>query len=250
MRQQQFRQRLIGGERLAGTFQKTPSPVVAEVLGLSALDVVCLDAEHAPFGRVELDLAIAALRAADMPSLVRVGDDSATALRNALDSGATGVLVPHVIDAAQAARIVKRCHFGEAGRGYAGSPRAAGYGTKPAPQHLTDSREQTAVIVQIEDLAALDNVAAIAATQGVDALFIGRADLAVAMGEPVSASAVIDAVETICRIGREARVAVGMFTPNVGELPRWCELGASLFMLQSDHAFMLRGAAELAESIR
>ncbi|MEM8984568.1 MAG: aldolase/citrate lyase family protein [Pseudomonadota bacterium] len=249
-RQRQFRQRLIDGARLAGTFQKTPSPVVAEVLGLSPLDVVCLDAEHAPFGRVELDLALAAMRAADMPSLVRVSDDSATALRNALDSGATGVLVPHVVDAEQAARIVKRCHFGEGGRGFAGSPRSAGYGTKPAPEYLADSRQQTAIVVQIEDLVALDNVAAIAATDGVDALFIGRADLAVAMGEAASATSVIETVESICRVGREAGIAVGMFTPDVAEVPRWCELGASLFLLRSDHAFMLGGAAELAAAIR
>ena len=94
-----FRGRLLAGETLAGTFQKTPSPIVSEVLGLSALDAVCLDGEHAPFGRLETDLCIAALRAADMPSLVRVSSDSPHDIRNALDSGATGIVVPHVTSA-------------------------------------------------------------------------------------------------------------------------------------------------------
>ncbi|MEL7536414.1 MAG: aldolase/citrate lyase family protein [Pseudomonadota bacterium] len=245
-----FRQRLKDREPLAGTFQKTPSPIIAEVLGLSALDVVCLDVEHAPFGRMETDSAIAALRASDMPSLVRVSDDSSTALRNALDSGATGVLVPHVTSAAQAASIVKRCHFGEGGRGYAGSPRAAAYGTKKMPEHIRDCATDTSVIVQIEDLAALDQVSDIAATPGLDALFIGRADLAVAMGESPMAQPVIDNVARICEAARTAGIAVGMFTPDVTEIPRWRDAGASLFLLASDHSFLLQGAAQLVGSIR
>ena len=98
----EFRRRLIDREAIIGTFIKTPSSIVAEVLGLSQLDVVAIDSEHAPFGRVEADLCIGAFRAADMPSLVRVADDSATQLRNALDSGANGVVVPHVVDPGQA----------------------------------------------------------------------------------------------------------------------------------------------------
>ena len=55
-----FRQRLTSGEALMGTFLKTPSSVMAEVLGLSALDVIAVDAEHHPFGRLELEVWIAA----------------------------------------------------------------------------------------------------------------------------------------------------------------------------------------------
>jgi len=176
-----FRKRLEDGEPLIGTFLKTPSPIVAEVLGLSDLDVVAIDIEHAPFGRVELDLCIAALRAAEIPSLARIADDSPTEIRNALDSGATGIVVPHVTSAKQAAAIVKAAHFGEGGRGYAGSSRAADFTTKSMADHIADSREQTTVVAQIEDLAALDNVAEIAGVAGIDCVFIGRVDLAVAI---------------------------------------------------------------------
>ncbi len=244
-----FRRRLRAGEAVAGTFLKTPSPITAEVLGLSDLDVVCLDAEHAPFGRLELDLCIAALRAADMPSLVRVPSDSPHDIRSALDSGATGILVPHVITAEQAAAIVKASRFGEGGRGYAGSPRAAGFTTKSMKDHLADSREGTTVIVQIEDSLALDNVAEIASVDGVDALFIGRADLAVALQQPVSAKPVIEAVERVCQDARHAPAAVGMFTPNLDEIPAWIDHGATLFLLSSDQSFLLAGANSLASKL-
>ncbi len=244
-----FRQRLRNGDALIGTFLKTPSSIAAEILGLSKLDVVCIDTEHAPFGRLELDQAIGALRAADMPSLVRVPDDTPTQIRNALDAGATGILVPHVTSAEQAKAIVKAAHFGDSGRGYAGSPRAAGYTTKSMQQHLADSREQTAIVLQIEDVPALDQVRTIAAVDGVDCLFIGRADLAVAMQKPVSDDAVVVTVENICADCRALSRAVGMFTPNLDELVDWQQAGASLFLLSSDQSMLLAGANELASKL-
>lgn len=245
-----FRRRLTGGDLLIGTFIKTPSPIVAEVLSLSELDVFCIDTEHAPFGRMETDLCLSVFRAADRPSLVRVADDSPTEIRCALDSGATGILVPHVTSAEQAAAIVKAAHFGDGGRGFAGSPRAAEYATKSIDDHIAESREQTTVIVQIEDIAALQHVAQIAGVDGVDAIFVGRVDLAVAMGKSVSDKNVIATVRDICSAGQSAGTPVGMFTPNLEEIPDWRDAGASLFLLNSDQSMLLAGANALAQSIR
>ena len=103
----QFRQRLLDRQAILGTFVKTPSPILMEVLALTELNVCCLDAEHAPFGRLETDACLSVLRLGDMPSLVRVPDSSDTEIRNALDAGATGILVPHVTSAGQAEKIVK-----------------------------------------------------------------------------------------------------------------------------------------------
>ena len=244
-----FRERLTAKEFIVGTFLKTPSSIVAEVLGLSALDSVAIDVEHAPFGRLELDRCIGALRAADMPSLVRVSDDSPTHIRNALDCGATGIVVPHVTSADQAAAIVKCSYFGPGGRGYAGSPRAADYTTKSMADYMADSATQTAVIVQIEDLKALDRVSDIASIDGVDCVFVGRVDVAVAMGEAVSSAAVVDTVKEICAACTGAGKTVGMFTPDLAEIPMWRELGASLFLLSSDQSMLLAGADQLVDSI-
>lgn len=245
-----FRGRLLARELVVGTFIKTPSPLVAEVLSLSRLDVVAIDGEHAPFGHLESDLCIGSLRAAGMPSLVRVADDSATALRNALDSGANGVVVPHVTSPEQAGGIVSQCHFGAGGRGFAGSTRAADYGEQTMADYLARSADHTTVIVQIEDIPALDRVADIAAVDGVDALFIGRTDLAVAMGKQPMDEAVIDVVEGICRDCLGAGKPIGMFTPDLAEIPKWRDLGASLFLLGSDHGMILDGANRLADVFR
>lgn len=242
-----FRQRLLGREQLIGTFLKTPSPIVCEVLGLTPLDAVCIDAEHAPFDRLSLDSCIHALRAATMPSLVRVASAAPEQILNALDCGATGVVVPHVTSAAQAEAVAGAARFGRGGRGYAGSTRAAGYTSKNMAQHKADSAAETTVIAQIEDIEAVEAVEDIAAVQGVDCLFVGRIDLTVAYGADSPGDAgVLAAVERVCRAGREAGKPVGMFIANVDELASWQAQGASLFLLGSDHGFLLSGARELA----
>jgi 2-keto-3-deoxy-L-rhamnonate aldolase RhmA len=243
---QNFRARLTAGAPLSGTFLKTPSPIVCEVLALAALDVVCLDAEHAPFGRMEIDGCLAALRAADQPSLVRVAECSATEIRSALDCGAGGILAPHVSCAEQARAIVAAARFGEGGRGYSGATRAGGFGDKAMRDHIADSHSQTAIIVQIEDTAALEAAAAIAAVPGVDCLFVGRVDLAVAMGKEPSVPEVEEAARRVCAAARTARVATGVFTTGLEEVARWRAAGASLFLFGSDQSFVLTEARRLA----
>ena len=233
-----------------GTFLKTPSTIVCEVLGLSPLACVCIDAEHAPFGRMELDGCVAAFRAADMPSLVRVQTGNASEILSALDSGATGIILPHVISGSQAEELARAAHYGPGGRGYAGSSRAARYTTKPMAEHIRDSAARTTVIAQIEDAEALANLDDIASTKDIDCLFVGRMDLTVSLGaaSPMDAR-VIEAVEQICAAGQRHGKAVGMFFPPSEDCATWQKKGATFFLLASDQQFLLDGARALAGRI-
>lgn len=243
---QSFRNRLLSGEQLIGTWIKTPSAIVCDLLARTPLDTLCLDAEHAPFDRLMLDSCVNAMQAQQMPSLIRVPSASAEGIQNALDIGATGVVVPHVDSVAVAERIAKASRFGAGGRGYAGSTRAAGYTLNPMADNLARSREETCVIAQIEDLEALSVLDDIAAVAGIDCLFVGRIDLTVALGaDSPNAPEVIEAVEAICAAGQKAGRSVGMFVGNIDEVPRWQKAGANFFLLNSDHGFMLSGAKQL-----
>ncbi|MCH7822866.1 MAG: aldolase [Proteobacteria bacterium] len=246
-----FRQRLVNGDLLIGTWVKTPSPIVCEVLGKSDLDALCLDAEHAPFGRAELDACIAATRAANMTPLVRVPSADPHNILNALDCGAAGIVVPHVRTVEDAEAICQRSLYGPGGRGFAGSSRAAGFAGKAIADQLRESAEQTTIIAQIEDVDALNVIDEIAAVERLDCLFIGRIDLTVALGKTdPNDPEIIDAVASICAAGQKANIAVGMFVTDVAEVRQWQDLGASLFLLQSDQAFLLAGAAKLAAAFR
>ena len=246
-----FRDRLLFGERLIGTFVKTPSPIVVEVLALTDLDCLCIDAEHAPFDRLAIDGALAMARAAQMPTLVRVPTAAPEHILNALDCGASGVVAPHIRNAAEAAAFARACRYGAGGRGYAGSSRAAGYTTRSMTDHLAQSAAQTITIAQIEDPEAVDDIDAIAAVDGIDLLFIGRVDLTVAYGAASQDDPqVIAAVERICAAGARHGRRVGMFLARPGDVPVWAAQGASLFLLGSDHGFLLQGAAGLLAQAR
>ncbi len=243
----EFRARLLAREPLMGTFLKTPSPIVCEVLCLSPLACVCIDAEHAPFGRMEIDSCIAALRAGDMPSLVRVQTGTAGEILTVLDAGASGIVLPHIMTGAQASVAARKAQYGSGGRGYAGSSRAARYTTKPMADHLRDSAQSTIVIAQIEDAEALENLDEIASVEGIDCLFVGRIDLTISLGATSPTDAiVVDAVNKICAAGQRHGKTVGMFIPLTEDCAQWQARGASFFMLASDHGFLLDGARALA----
>ena len=245
-----LKERLRERDPMVGTFLKTPSSMVCEVLGRSELDLVCLDAEHAPFDRRDINDCILALNHVGKPSLVRVQANRPEYILNALDCGASGILVPHIITGEDARALAANAHFGT-GRGYAGSTRAAGYGARKMAEHKAQSRGATVVIAQIEDADALDHLDDIFAVGLIDAFFIGRADLSVSLGvEGPNDAIVIEAVEAICAKGREAGATIGMFTANLDEIPKWRAAGASLFLLGSDHSFMLSGATALTQTVR
>ncbi|MBV1688559.1 aldolase [Novosphingobium sp. G106] len=246
-----LKQRLAEGETIVGTFVKTPSPIVVEVLGLSELDCLCLDAEHAPFDRTAIDACIMAARAAGMDVLVRVPSAAPEHILNALDCGATGVVIPHVRSADEARAAVRLSHYGAGGRGYAGSSRAASYTTKPMVEHMSASAARTMVVLQIEDPEAIDAIDEIAGVDGVDALFVGRVDLTVAYGVTNQDDPqVVAAVEKVCAAGMRHGRRTGMFVARIADVPTWAEKGASLFLLGSDHGFMLAGAAALVAQVK
>jgi 2-keto-3-deoxy-L-rhamnonate aldolase RhmA len=249
-----LRDRLRARDLLIGTWVKTPHPHVVEVLTLSELDLLVLDAEHAPFDRASLDACLMAARTGRIPVFVRPASASRTHILNALDCGADGLIIPHVRSADEAAAIVRACHYGPAelhpARGFAGSTRAAGYTTFGMAKHREAAKGVT-VIAQIEDAEAIDHIDAIAATPGLDALFIGRADLTVSIGaDSPDDPRVVAVVERICAAGEAAGLPVGMFLARVADAPLWRARGATLFVLQSDQEFLLKGAAALASEIR
>lgn len=243
-----FKQRIAARDPMLGTFVKTPHPHIVEVLASTGLDCLCLDAEHAPFDRRDLDLCILAARAASIPVIVRPPSSAHEQILNALDCGADGVLVPHVRSAEEAQAVAKASHYGAGGRGYAGSSRAAGYGSIAIPDHLADSAARSIVIAQIEDLEALDDIDAISAVEGIDALFIGRIDLTIALGctDPDDPK-VVEALDLIIAAAKNSGRPVGMFTSKPADAAMWRDKGVSLFLLGSDHGFLKSGATGLRQ---
>lgn len=234
-----------GADYHVGTFVKTTSPQVIEILGGSGLDFAVLDAEHAPYDRAAVDLSMIAGRAVGLPLFVRVTDRSGASLLSVLDMGAAGVLVPHVDTEQDAREVVAHCRYAGGDRGYSSSPRAAGYGALGMKQAIAQG-DRNVVVCQIESVPAVENAARIAAVPGVGALFVGRADLALSMGlDDAQDPRVIEATEGVIRAARAAGTAVGMFVGSTAEREKYRALGVSWFIQGSDQS-LLRQAAQAA----
>ncbi len=246
-----FRDIVATGKPLAGTFMKTPSVDMLDVLILSGLDFVCIDGEHAPFDRQTLNACLALSRAADFPVLIRVASAAPEHIGAALDLGAVGIVVPHVTDAAVAVAVAKASRFGHGGRGYAGSTRWAGFTTNTMSDLLDKSASETVVIAQIEDPEAVDNAEAIASTPGIDALFLGPADLSVAYGRTDTDSAELHAA--MASVGRAASAqgkAYMTFVPNAARARDLRKYGFGAFFIGSEHSWVMQGARADIAGIR
>ena len=248
MRIRTLRERLRAGEWMSGTFIKMPDMSLMEVLAQTELDFIIVDAEHAPFGRAERDRCLAIARALDLPTLVRVPqpDD----ILSALDDGAVGVVVPHVDSAEKAGAVARAAHFGHGGRGFAGSTRWAGFASRTMADVLAQDSE-TVVIAQIEEPEGVDAAEAIAATDGIDALFAGPADLSVSYGQTAVGSP--ELTEALARIGAAVRAhgkGYMAWVASDAQAREWLAHGINAFVVGSDHAWVKSGANATAAMVK
>ncbi len=244
-----LRARIQAGQRLTGTFVKTPSYDIIEVLAMSGLDFICIDSEHAPQDRRATDACLSIARALGMPALVRVPEGTPAQILTALDSGAVGVVVPHVFNTERAVIASRAAHFGHGGRGFAGSTRWAGMGRHSMADVLAMD-DETVVLVQIEEPEGVDAAADIAAVEGVDGLFVGPADMAVCLGKTSADDpAVRDVMRKVAAAARGAGKGAVTFTGSAASVPELRELGMHMFFVGSDHAFMLASARKVAADL-
>jgi staphyloferrin B biosynthesis citrate synthase len=247
------RERLAAGELLVGTFVKSAAFETVELLDQAGLDVFCIDAEHAPFGRAEVALLAAAAYNRRIACLVRVSSLAVTEVGAALDAGAAGVVVPRVSSAADAAEAVRLAHYGPGGRGYSGSVRANGYGTGSMAGHIGAADRGTVVLVQVEDAAGVEQVDAIAGVEGVDGVLLGLADLTVSLGAPDQrAPAVVAAADRVRRAVTGSGAALAEVVPVDG-LARARARGVGLALVGSDQQLLRSGAETVvaaAEAVR
>jgi staphyloferrin B biosynthesis citrate synthase len=240
-RSDDFRDRLRRKQHVLGTFIKTPTSHSTEIVGSVGFDFVILDQEHGPLDRAAIDVACLAARAFDVAGLVRVAEPTPASILSVLDLGAAGVLVPHVDSPGKAREIVAACRYRGGSRGYSNTTRAGGYGAAAMPDHIAAQDARVACIAMIEDEAALDHLDAIAATEGLDAFFIGRGDLTAALG----ADGMKRAVARITEAGRKAGMPMMALVSSRDDARAMREAGVSAFVVSNDQSF-LRAAASQA----
>lgn len=236
-----FKDKLRRGEKAVGYWVVLDSPASTERLARTGYDYVCLDQQHGLLGQDGVRhglLAIdagARLGAVDTVGLVRVAANDLTWIGFALDAGATGVIVPLVsspADAAAAVRHVKYPPLGERSYG----PMRSGLRIGPEPAAANDT---TMVFVMIETPGGLAAVEEIAATPGLDGLYVGPSDLTLALGgarpgDPAVAEQFEGALDRVVAAAHAAGIAAGIHTPTGAEAAARLAAGFDFATVHSD----------------
>ncbi len=245
-----FRTRLKRGDQLLGTMVTLPSAACAEILTDAGFDWLFLDAEHGPLETRDI-LAILQAVGHRIPCIVRVPSGDEASIKRVLDMGAGGIIVPQVNTAAQAADVVRFARYSPEGSRGVGLARAHGYGFRFA-EYVAAANQQTTVIVQAEHRTAVDNIDAITAVAGIDAVLLGPYDLSASYGlmGQIDAPEVLAGIRTVVTTCRAAGIPVGYFGVSADAVRPWITQGCSLIVAGVDVLFLGAGARRMLHDLR
>jgi 4-hydroxy-2-oxoheptanedioate aldolase len=249
-RTNRFKQALQQGRQQLGFFSTLGSSTLTELFAGCGFNWILLDTEHSPNDMPEVIAQLQAMAAFDVSAIVRPAWSDMVLVKRLLDAGAQTLLIPSVQSAEEARAAISYTRYPPQGvRGVSGSSRAADYGLNTS--YLKTIESELCVIVQIETREGLRNLEAIAAVEGVDAVFIGPADLAADMGHlgngqhPEVQAAVDDAFRRLQALGKPA----GYLTVNEEEAQRRIAQGVAMMGVATDTAIITRGAKGLLQRL-
>ena len=245
-----FRERLRGGETLYGTLLSLPSAAIAELLAAAGFDWLFIDTEHGAIGTSAL-LSILQAVDRDLACIVRLPALDGGAVKQALDLGAHGIIVPQVETDAQAAEAVRLARYAPDGERGMGLARAHGYGFSFA-EYLASANDEIAVVVQAEHARAVENIERIVAVEGLDAVFLGPYDLSASLGYPgdIGHPTVVEAIDRVTQACQAAGMPLGYFGIDANAVGPYVERGYTLICAGIDCLLLGQSAKGLLDEIK
>jgi 4-hydroxy-2-oxoheptanedioate aldolase len=239
------------GKSTIGGWLSIGNPYTAEVMANLGFDWLCVDLQHGVIDYQDMVAMLPAISTTATTPLVRVPWNEPYEIMKALDAGAYGVIVPMVNNRDEAVRAVAACRYPPDGMRSFGPIRAALYGGRG---YAAEANAEIACIVMIETAEGIENLRDIVTTPGVDGVYIGPSDLALALGmAPVGDNddprhaAVVERIRAACHA---AGIAVGIHTSSVEFTRRYVDAGFQFVTLGSDSGFMSRAASLELRSVR
>lgn len=245
-----FRRRLLHGECLAGTIVTLPCPQMAELLSRSGFDWLFIDAEHGPLSVGDIQLLLQAAQP-HCPCVVRVAANDDVHIKQVLDTGADGIIAPQVNDADTAAQVVAQAKYPPLGRRSVGIARAHAYGDAFS-EYVAQANDRVAVIVQVEHLDAVANIASILEVAGIDGVLIGPYDLSASMGKPgqIDDVDVQSQIETVRQACFRRKIAMGIFGVDAAAVQPFLKQGYTLVAVGMDTLLMSQSARRVLSGLK
>jgi 2-keto-3-deoxy-L-rhamnonate aldolase RhmA len=239
------------GDLSLGAFLLSATSFVAEAMAVQPIDWLVIDMEASHASKTDLLHILQALNAYDVVPIVRTPDHSKHFIEACLDFGALGILVPKVDDADQAAAVARACRYPPAGDRSVNCIRASSYYTRAGP-YLAAANQAVLAIVQIESARGVKQADAIAATSGIDALFLGPGDLAASYGQIgiVTGARMEAARRCVVEACRSHGKIPGIFAHSVESARQYVDEGFTMIALENDVKFLSSAMADALGRVR
>lgn len=247
-----LKQRLKKGETLIGTFLSLGNSITTEIVANAGFDWVVIDLEHGVGTEGDVIQQLLGLNNTKVSAIIRVEAFQRQRIHRVLDFGADGIMCPRIDDATEAALAIKAMQYPPVGiRGVAKMIRAAAYGDS-FELYRKKAEDELIGVIQIETLQSLNHLDEIAATDGVDVLFIGPSDLSMALGifgqtdHPLFLKTVNQIVSASEREGKQT----GILLADPADLKKYSEMGIRFIACGTDAGFLSKGAKQTASAMR
>ena len=241
------------GETILGTHVFAGSPMLTECIAQAGYDVVWIDCEHTHISTDVLLHNLIACKAGGTPAIVRIPWNDPVLAKPVLDMGVDGIVFPYIRTAEEARLAVSACEYPPKGiRGF-GPFRALDYGRGDAWDYIYNASRNTARIIQIEHIDAVENLREIASVDGIDAFIVGMNDLSGSMGYlgDTQNPAMLPVYDKIADILLEMHKSFGISSASDENiLSSWKKRGATLFFAGHDIEYVTIGAAKLLETMK
>ncbi len=244
-----FKQTLQNGKAQFGLWLGLPDAICAEICASAGFDWVLIDSEHAPYSLKDIQRHLQAIEPYDVPALIRPAEGSTALIKQLLDIGAQTLLIPMVETAEQARQLVKAVRYPPDGIRGAGPSMARAARWNRVDNYLHEANRQICLIVQVETIEAVNNLADIATVEGIDGVFIGPSDLSASMGHLGNPGhpAVIAAIKNSLDIITSAGKAAGILSVDEKLAKQYVEHGASFIGVGVDAALLSHATQALAK---
>jgi 4-hydroxy-2-oxoheptanedioate aldolase len=249
-----LRERLASGEPFLFSWMSVPSAPFAAQVARLPFDGVCLDMQHGTIGFSDAAQMLAAINAVGKPGIARVLWSDPSAPGQALDAGAAAVIAPMINTRAQAEELVRAAKYPPVGRrSWGGYTALQATGLKPG-DYLQRANHLTMVFAMIETSESLKNVDKIAATPGLDGLFVGPSDLSIALtnggGIEMLGPKTLKAMEKIAVAAKKHGIVAGAFGGSAEVIKAYRKIGYTFIAAAVDVDLLQMGANAMVKALK
>ena len=239
-----LKEKLKSGALSPGIWVSLPSPTACEVIADAGLDWVIVDAEHSPFNPETLQHMLMAFRGSATTPLIRVPSNDAVMIKQVLDMGWDGILIPQVNSVDEVKQAVEACRYPPVGiRGF--GPRRAGNYYRDQDEYIKYANEAIICIIQIENVSGAEMIEEIVRVPGFDWIFFGPYDMSGSTDRvfDMTNPDLLKAIHKIYRVANSAGIPIGNAGAIESDVKKEIEMGSQLVVLGEDTGF-LKGAID------